>query len=477
MVSPVPTHRITTAFGARGYYWSCNEDSRGRGIHTGVDYSAPIGTPVVAAIAGTIRHRSYGRAFGSHQFAISPSPGQPFANDEVFYAHCRSRLPDGMEVQVGQRISEVGAEGNVTGPHLHFEYHSGKNLWSCSVMRDPAVVIAHAGGGGPVGTTKIYLDKLKYGQKDSDSVKELQRQLNKISLRGGQELPITGNYGDMTDQEVRLWQAQIVGDTPDPPKQSFLGPKQARRMFPSPPYTIINPNDGDGGTTGKPSPPAIRLPESVWDPIQRESDGVWLSGLRPFKKDHGNPKIVIHTTETAGKPNWSAQGSGIPHITYERTGRRWQHIPFDMAAYTLKGGDYQSPNSDCGRVLQVEIIGFAKDSSSWSDQEYALLRKLLIDLCAIGAVRFDFPLEFVGQDTNARVSLARYAEHEGIVGHQHIFGETHWDPGKLDVSRLVVPVVKSNDADTDENEDWALRQVLDQDFERLHRDIRDLNAQ
>ena len=54
----------------------------------------------------------------------------------------------------------------------------------------------------------VYLSKLRYGQQDSDSVRRLQMHLNGHPLQNGQELPITGNYLDDTDEEVRLCQAQ-----------------------------------------------------------------------------------------------------------------------------------------------------------------------------------------------------------------------------------------------------------------------------
>jgi murein DD-endopeptidase MepM/ murein hydrolase activator NlpD len=129
--------------------WSCKEDSNGNGIHTGVDYACASGTDVVAPIDGQIRHRSYGSAFGNHQFAISPDEGQPFAKGEVFFAHTTTRPKDGEYVKIGQKIADVGAEGNVSGPHLHFEYHAdSKGKWSCSVIDDPQPVLDFAASGG-----------------------------------------------------------------------------------------------------------------------------------------------------------------------------------------------------------------------------------------------------------------------------------------------------------------------------------------
>lgn len=140
---PVPaSHPITTAYGKRGSYWSCSENSAGDGIHTGADMACPTGTALYAAIDGQIRHRNYGSAFGNHQFAISPDPGQPWADGEVFYAHARKRLADGVYVQAGDWVGEAGAEGNVSGPHLHIELHPNtKGSWSCSVHADPQPVL------------------------------------------------------------------------------------------------------------------------------------------------------------------------------------------------------------------------------------------------------------------------------------------------------------------------------------------------
>ena len=146
MASPLksPHDVVTTAWGKRGSYWSCNEDSSGNGVHTGADFACPSNTNLYAAIAGTIRHRSYGSAFGDRCFAISPSEGQPFAKGEIFYAHGNERLADGTEVQVGDYVGKSGARGNVSGPHLHLEYHAdSKNVWSCSAHDNPQPVLDH----------------------------------------------------------------------------------------------------------------------------------------------------------------------------------------------------------------------------------------------------------------------------------------------------------------------------------------------
>jgi len=234
---PVPNNvDLSTPYGKRGSSWSCNRDSSGKGIHTGADFACPVGTPVYATIAGEVRHRNYGSAFGNHQVAISPDPGQPFADGEVFYAHMRSRVANGTRVKPGDKIGEVGTEGNVTGPHLHYEFHpKSKGKWNCSVVADPAPTLSRDSVTGG----KVYLSKLVYGQQDSDSVRRLQEVLNGHTLVGGSTLSVTGNYATKTDNEVRLCQQQH-GYGNDPAKGSSVGPKQADHLFKGTGHTIVN---------------------------------------------------------------------------------------------------------------------------------------------------------------------------------------------------------------------------------------------
>lgn len=132
MTNPIPGRPITTPYGKRGSHWSCNRDAAGNGVHTGADFAAPSGTVITAARSGTVRHTAYGTAFGSHQFAIVCADGT-----EDFYAHTLTRPANGAKVTQGQSVAKVGAEGNVTGPHLHFERHKQAGVWNCSNHTNP----------------------------------------------------------------------------------------------------------------------------------------------------------------------------------------------------------------------------------------------------------------------------------------------------------------------------------------------------
>lgn len=83
--------------------------------HTGIDLSASTGTKIVSATDGTVVLNSSQGDFGKH---IKIQNG-----DTIFiYAHCsKLYVNEGDEIKQGQEIAEVGATGNATGPHLHFE--------------------------------------------------------------------------------------------------------------------------------------------------------------------------------------------------------------------------------------------------------------------------------------------------------------------------------------------------------------------
>lgn len=176
-MQPVPGYPISTPYGRRGPYWGCNEDAQGNGIHTGADYAAPAGTKVVAARPGTATHVNYGSAFGSHQLAIRCSDGT-----EDFYAHMTSRAAHGTQVEAGEKLGEVGAEGNVTGAHLHFERHKWPG-WSCSICVDPAPSInyqpASGSGGSGSGTGE---EDMPLNSEDKDWIKgQIQRTIDRMN--------------------------------------------------------------------------------------------------------------------------------------------------------------------------------------------------------------------------------------------------------------------------------------------------------
>ena len=97
--------------------------------HKGIDIGAPKGTSIFAAHSGTVTKSA---AFGNYGNCII------IENEKykTIYAHCSKLfVEEGEKVVQGEKIAEVGATGNATGNHLHFEIiKEGKNLNPGEVM-------------------------------------------------------------------------------------------------------------------------------------------------------------------------------------------------------------------------------------------------------------------------------------------------------------------------------------------------------
>jgi len=113
MKTPVDGARITSGFGMRfhpilGY----------TRMHKGVDFGVPIGTPVMAAGAGTIAFMGVQHGYGNFVL-INHGNGYSTA-----YGHLSRFAPgmhQGARVRQGQVVAYSGMTGMATGPHLHYE--------------------------------------------------------------------------------------------------------------------------------------------------------------------------------------------------------------------------------------------------------------------------------------------------------------------------------------------------------------------
>ncbi|MGY2702096.1 peptidoglycan DD-metalloendopeptidase family protein [Nocardioides sp. HB32] len=121
------TYHLTAGFGDPGSRWSSGE-------HTGLDFAAPIGTPVVAVGAGTvtIEHPDW----AGNLVRIDHGGGV-----ETLYAHLsRVDVTDGQVLAAGEQLGLVGEEGNASGPHVHLEVRLDGTPY------DPALVLGFATG-------------------------------------------------------------------------------------------------------------------------------------------------------------------------------------------------------------------------------------------------------------------------------------------------------------------------------------------
>ena len=106
-------------------------------VHTGVDYPASKGTPVLAAGDGKVIWSDWGLYRGvpgdtsdPYGIAVVIRHHFGFGGLRLFtvYGHLEEvHVPLGAQVRVGEKIGLVGDTGFVTGPHLHFEVRVGES--------------------------------------------------------------------------------------------------------------------------------------------------------------------------------------------------------------------------------------------------------------------------------------------------------------------------------------------------------------
>jgi murein DD-endopeptidase MepM/ murein hydrolase activator NlpD len=109
---PTQGYHLTARFGMAGGLWASN--------HTGLDFAAPSGTPIVAVANGVITESGYDGSYGNKTVETLDD------GTEIWYAHqSEIGVQVGQRVSGGQQIGAIGSTGNTTGPHLHLEVRPG----------------------------------------------------------------------------------------------------------------------------------------------------------------------------------------------------------------------------------------------------------------------------------------------------------------------------------------------------------------
>jgi murein DD-endopeptidase MepM/ murein hydrolase activator NlpD len=108
---PIATGHLGSLFG-----WRIDPFTGQSALHTGLDFQADQGTPILAAAGGVVVTQEFHSAYGN---MIEVDHG----NDLITrYAHAsRTLVRQGDLIKGGQKIAEVGTTGRSTGSHLHFE--------------------------------------------------------------------------------------------------------------------------------------------------------------------------------------------------------------------------------------------------------------------------------------------------------------------------------------------------------------------
>ncbi|PSL04120.1 hypothetical protein CLV30_106124 [Haloactinopolyspora alba] len=162
-------------------------------------------------------------------------------------------------------------------------------------------------------------------------------------------------------------------------------------------------------------------------------------------------KILLHSTETRSWPGYSG-GASSPTLTIDP----WacevrQHHDLDRSARALRDPSYTGVRENRDGVVQIEIIGYCDpglvadyghDIGEIPDDGLRLIGQVLAEI----AVEWDVPLKAAERwlsypasygDSSVRMSGEEYDAFKGVLGHMHASGNTHGDPGDIDIDTIM----------------------------------------
>ncbi|WP_049756271.1 M23 family metallopeptidase [Anaplasma centrale] len=150
------TFRVSSKFGTRKH------PIRGySGFHKGVDYAAPLGTPVKAADNGIVEFVGVKGTYGGY---VRIHHRNHYSTAYAHLSKIRAELVRGSKVKRGQVIAYVGSTGLSTGPHLHYEVlYKGRHVDPQKVGIDKAVVELPQEEGIPFRETVANMDSMLRG--------------------------------------------------------------------------------------------------------------------------------------------------------------------------------------------------------------------------------------------------------------------------------------------------------------------------
>lgn len=191
-----------------------------------------------------------------------------------------------------------------------------------------------------------------------------------------------------------------------------------------------------------------------WDRIPGESSGTWAPD------DEVAAKLVLHATEgfaIGDAVNAYKANRSWPHTTVDPVRKRTvQHLPLNVPARALKNTTAPGQTNREANVLQVEIVGTSHlpatakgkvSLSALTDEQNEWLGRVVVGpMCRLGGVAIKTDVTFYGEDcgwtlasssARQRLTAAQFDTATGILGHQHVPENDHWDPGPIDIDAII----------------------------------------
>lgn len=169
----------------------------------------------------------------------------------------------------------------------------------------------------------------------------------------------------------------------------------------------------------------------------------WMPGVRHRDRPSAGkfvggftPRGVLHTTEgndfhvmeevLVGK-------RAEPHFLIGRAGEIVQFIPLGEAAKALVHPAAVETNR--AHAIQIERVGFAGEGDEYPAAQKAAMRKVMRFVERNAGVERASHVTFRTRPNH--LSVAAWRTIRGWVGHQHVPGNSHWDPGVEDMKELL----------------------------------------
>ena len=155
---------------------------------------------------------------------------------------------------------------------------------------------------------------------------------------------------------------------------------------------------------------------------------------------------VLHKTEgtsAAGAIGAYRANNSWPHFTVEKGGAVYQHLSILRAARTLQNLAGGVETNRMG-AIQIELVGYSKDVKLPTAQETAMARLMRWIEAEAGIKPISVPFGGAAQyglKNPFELSNNQWIEFNGWCGHQHVPENSHWDPGAIEISRLLPPPV------------------------------------
>lgn len=206
MHNPVPDSRRNDGFG-----WRIHPILKRPEFHNGVDFDAPMGTPILAAGDGVVTKISWESGYGKyvrikHDFGYTTT-----------YAHISRAAKDlkvGDRVTQGEVIAYIGSTGLSTGPHLYYELRVGDKY------ADPTKAHIEAG-------TVLHGQELDAFQQQIDHVRSITNTItNSVRLAASSVY----NAADQSIDNIEAFAGHLRPDLPTGDDRMALPPSGPQSM-------------------------------------------------------------------------------------------------------------------------------------------------------------------------------------------------------------------------------------------------------